>query len=152
MFSGLSWTSADIFWNWYQSWQLETDGAGSHNPGIEGVGRPGCVECGLLSNFERYPSGWHVSQVWSWWLTKIFVFDLYQEQQVRKTVCSNQTERGFSILHLVQVHRKKIKMEPSTHVRESGLWKCRMFTTCKVHHRTLHVWQQRTLDCLFLEG
>lgn len=41
--------------------QLEKDRPGSHSVGVQGVGRSGCVERGLLSDPQRHHRRGHVS-------------------------------------------------------------------------------------------
>ena len=53
---------APLCWNWYYASQLEADSPGCNTAGVEGLGWPGSVECGLLPDPQGHRSGRHVSQ------------------------------------------------------------------------------------------
>lgn len=59
---GLLGETAPLCWNWYYACQLEAYCAGCDTVGVQGLGWPGRVECGLLSDPEGHCSGGHVSQ------------------------------------------------------------------------------------------
>lgn len=58
--AGLPGEAADLRRDRHLSRELEEDGAGSHPAGLQGLGRPGRLERGLLPDPQRHHCGGHV--------------------------------------------------------------------------------------------